>query len=222
MLWFRQLSEDGHDPVQLLRTNAKARVTPLSGPAVLDPDTGRAAKRYAIPYRVWAKPGALRGLLEGGLTMHQHVLDFSALKLMKSIPEGVRVSTYGRSNRLTLLLDREPPLLTARVFPGGLTERTRALTDGRLSTMARVLLARSGVAVKPYPFHLLRKKHWGWVERAVEVPVTLTPANFRGLEIDLLKGAEEDRMILNAMMSASFAWESIGDSYNNQRRESHG
>ena len=79
MLWFRQLSDDGHDPVQLLRTNAQARVTPLSGPAVLDPDTGRAAKRYAIPYRVWAKPGALRGLLEGGLTMHQHVLDFSAL-----------------------------------------------------------------------------------------------------------------------------------------------
>jgi hypothetical protein len=208
MLLFTQIARNENDPLALLGWNAECQ---NAAPIVLHPEIGP-AKRYTIPFQVWTKPEYLAAFFQNRLTMHTHVPDVSSLRLLRDIPEDVVEYQYGRSKRFTLLLDRVPALLAAQIFPGGLVQANVAVTPERLTRMAWVLLARSCVASKPYPYHMLRDtRHFFSVERAAPITVRGGQSSLRPLEIDLLKGAEEDRRIASALLATEEAWRNVTD-----------
>jgi hypothetical protein len=199
MFLFVQTSEQ--DPLCLLRSNGNPLGTPLFAAALVDPVTGRPARRYMLPFKCWSHPERLSAALKDDPERPRKLPDWSRIRLAKGIPEGVEEFRYGRSGRLAILLDRPWALLAVQVFPGGLVPSDRVVSPERLAHMAWVLLARSGVDSRPYSCHMLRRGHVFHVERAAEAGANTGAEGLEALEVHLLKSAEEDRKILDAMMS---------------------
>jgi len=146
LLFARSPKED--DPLSMLMENAKPGKA-LPAHFVIDPETGRPTRRYAIPYRTWARPETLRASLDGG-DPQASFPSTSSLHMWKQVPEGAAVHRYGRGSRFTLILDREPAVLAARIFPAGLWMSCGStLTPARLARMAIILLARSDARLGP-------------------------------------------------------------------------
>jgi hypothetical protein len=193
-------------PLEILRQNKESRQKSLSAPVVIDPKTGFLSHRYVIPYMIYKHRGVektLRLVLAARDGINKVKTDWSKLRSNKKIAEDIIDFQYGRSGRLSLLLERWPALLTAQVFPGGLVESDFTATSERLSSIAWILLARSGLANRPYSFHMIRDKTFLSVERASEIHFSISPDRLRSLEKDLVKQAEEDRIIIMALMKPS-------------------
>jgi hypothetical protein len=191
------------DPILLLKANA-GTWNGFPGPYVIDPETGVLARRCAIPYRIWTRPETLRRAIVGE-DFHDSLPVISSLRLWKRIGGEVTAYRYGRSRRLTLYLQTKPPLLAARVFPEGLLlmpGSSLSITDGLIHSLALVLLARSGVATRPYPFHRLQEEHFFHVERAVCIPPNIGRETMKTLENELIRAADEDCEIIHALLSS--------------------
>jgi hypothetical protein len=161
-----------------------------------------------VPFEVWSRPGGLRAFLAGEGDGLRHPADHGPLRLLKGIADGVPEHRYGRAGRFRLLLEGPRPVLTVQVFPSGLIHSRERTTPGRLAGVASVLMARTGIAGKPYPFHLLRSEDFFRVERAVTISGRVNEATtLKMRESELLRGAEEDRKIVAAMLSEPSPWE---------------
>ena len=193
-------------PLAMLRENKENKKKSFSAPVVIDPETGFLSHRYVIPYMLYKHPGikkTLRLVLAEKDEKNKVRADWSKLRSTKKIAEDIIDFRYGRSGRLSLLLDRWPALLTAQVFPGGLVESEFTATSERLSSIAWVLLARSGSLNRPYSFHMFRNKTFLSIERAIEIHFTMSANRLKSLEKDLVKQAEEDRLLIMALMKPS-------------------
>jgi hypothetical protein len=83
--------------------------------------------------------------------------------------------------------------------------------------MALILLARTGSAIRPYPFHMLREKDFFTVERAVHIDKVNGVETLKTLENELIRGAEEDRKIMNALLSSRVSWETLSQVQTKER-----
>jgi hypothetical protein len=187
-------------------------------PTVMDAPTGRPAGRIVIPYTLWADADKLKTLWEQPAPSEKPREAGSELRLLKGVPDDVCQHRYGRSGRFTLLLDHRPPLLAARVFPGGFAPVTGEMPGERLHQAAWMLLARSGVAAKPYPFHMLRGEAFFQMERAVALPSSSARETVKAFELELIRGAEEDRFILTTLFRTSVPWERDEEATKDSRR----
>jgi hypothetical protein len=176
-------------------------------PMVLDAATGRPAGRIVIPYTLWADAGKLKAFWEQSASSEEVSAAGSELRLLKGVPDDVRQHRYGRGGRFTLLLDRRPPLLAVRIFPGGFAPVVGEVPGERLHWAAWMMLARSGVSPKPYPFHMLRGAAFFQMERAVALPSSPAREAVKAFERNLIRGAEEDRVILTTLFQTSVPWE---------------
>jgi hypothetical protein len=200
------VSEDV-DPFRLLRRNAMLPDAGIMTPMVLDAESGRPAGRIVIPYELWADAEKLKTLWQQPASFEKPREAGSELRLLKGVPDDVSQYRYGRSGRYTLLLDRRPSLLAARVFPGGLAPVVGEVPVERLRRAAWMLLARSSVTPKPCPFHMLRGESFFQVERAVAMPSSPARETVKVFELELIRGAEEDRVILTTLFQTPVPWE---------------
>jgi hypothetical protein len=199
-------------PLILLEKNATQRKNGSSAPVVVDPGTGFLSYRYVIPhifYKRWGIEKTLRMVLSDQDEKKGIRMDWSKLRGNRTIPEDVDDFRYGRSARLRLLLERWPALLSAQVFPGGLYEKNSAIAPERLGSIARVLLVRSGIANRFYSFHMLPKPNFFEIERAAEIHTPLSIAQLNSFEKELMRQAEEDRHLLNIMLSPEIPLSSL-------------
>ena len=194
------------DPFELLRRNADPSFWEIDAPIVYDAVEGRPAIRIVLSPKLWSNAERMKQLRSGGDRDASEPPRHSGLRLLKGIPEQVACHTYGRSGRLSLLLDKARPLLAVVVFTGGLFEASERLTEADLRQAAWVLLARSGVSTGARSFHLLRAAGFFRVERAAEVPESAGRETLKMLESDLLREAEEDRHIISALLRTEVAW----------------
>jgi hypothetical protein len=204
LVYIRLLEQSS--PLTILHENKEGQQKSLSAPVVIDPKTGFLSHRYVIPYGLYKHRGiekTLRLILAAKDGIKKVKTDWSGLRSNKKIAEDVFDFRYGRSGRLSLLLDRWPALLTAQLFPGGLVDSDFTAGSERLSSIAWILLARSGLADRPYSFHMVRNKTYLSAERAIEIHFTISPDRLRYLEKELVKQAEEDRIIIMALMKPS-------------------
>lgn len=194
------------DPFDLLRRNVDPWFCGIEAPIVYDAVEGRPALRIVLPPALWSNAQRIKQLRSGGDRDASESSRHSGLRLLKGIPEQTTCYTYGRSGRLSLLLDKTRPLLAVAVFVGGLFESSQRLTEANLRQAAWVLLARSGVSTGARSFHLLRAAGFFRVERAAGVPESAGRETLKMLESDLLREAEEDRHIILALLRADVAW----------------
>jgi len=229
MVVYFQNRANGQAPEAMLRLNGKPCNQTVAGPMVFDPVTGGPAVRFAIPYPIWMHPHLLKAVFAGWRGKRTGDTRFagdhspgSGLARMKSVSPGVEEHRYGRSSRLAILFDRRPFLLTAMMFPGALFESCLMSSPDRLSGVARVLLARSGVPGRPFYFHMLRKHSFSHVERAVAISPNIGAGALKSLEIDLIRRVEEDRELTCAMLSSEVPWETFGLCSNTSDLTCHG
>jgi len=210
LILFFASSQAVRDPISLLRENAVTSKG-LPAPYVIDLETGVSARRFVVPHSVWTRPESFRKVLDGE-DFHNSSSVISSLRLWKKIGRELNTYRYGRSGRLTLYLDTSPPLLAARVFSGGLLLRpgsSPCIPEGRTTRLALVLLARTGASARPYPFHRLQGEHFLHVERAAHIQSTAGRETLKNLENELIRGAEEDREIIHALLSSGVPWEEL-------------
>ena len=211
-------TEVGADPFDLLRRNAEPTICGIEAPVIYDAVDGRPARRIVLPPTLWSNAERMKQLEAGhdrDASVHPN---HSGLRLLKGIPEGATCHTYGRSGRLSLLLDKARSILAVAVFTGGLFESSERLTEADLRQAAWVLLARSGVSAGASSFHMLRAAGFFRVERAAGVPGSAGHETLKMLERDLLREAEEDRRIITALLRADTAWLRADVNPNQQRR----
>ncbi|RJR29416.1 MAG: hypothetical protein C4576_35425 [Desulfobacteraceae bacterium] len=194
---FRELKSTPAGPLELLRENGRERQLPLPMHVVLSPESGKPVRRLLIPFGVWSNPARLKAIFRE----HEEAFrDHASIRMMKSIPDGVNDYVYGRSGRLKLLLRQSSVFLAADVFPGGLIESKYRNSEQGILHAAWVLLARSGMTIRPYPFYVLRSDDFFRVERAISLPPSTTHEELRAAEIEIVRGAEEDRKILESLL----------------------
>jgi hypothetical protein len=206
------------DPFDLLRRNAEPTICEIEAPVIYDAVDGRPARRIVLPPTLWSNAERMKQLEAGhdrDASVHPN---HSGLRLLKGIPEGVTCHTYGRSGRLSLLLDKARSILAVAVFAGGLFESSERLTEADLRQAAWVLMARSGVSDGARSFHMLRAAGFFRVERAAGVPGPVSRETLKMLERDLLREAEEDRRIITALLRTNVAWLRADVNPNQQRR----
>lgn len=206
------------DPFDLLRRNVDPSLCGIDAPVVYDTVEGRPALRIVLPPKLWSNAERMKQLRPGRDRDANDPPKHSGLRLLKGIPERAACYTYGRSGRLSLLLDKTRPLLAAAVFTGGLFDASERLTEADLRQAAWVLLARSGVSTGARSFHLLRGSGFFRVERAAGVPDSAGRETLEMLESDLLREAEEDRRIVSALLRTDVAWLRADVNPNQQRR----
>ena len=206
------------DPFDLLRRNVDPSFCGIDAPVVYDAVEGRPAFRIVLPPKLWSNAERMKQLELGRDRDISVQPKHSGLRLLKGIPELAACYTYGRSGRLSLLLDKSRPLLAVAVFSGGLFEFSERLTEADLRQAAWVLLARSGVSAGARSFHLLRAAGFFRVARAAGVPEPVGRETLKMLERDLLREAEEDRRIISALLRPDVAWLRADVNPNQQRR----
>jgi hypothetical protein len=206
------------DPFDLLRRNVDPSFCGIDAPVVYDAVEGRPARRIVFPPALWSNAQRMKQLELGRYRDESVQPKHSGLRLLKGIPEQVACYTYGRSGRLSLLLDKSRPLLAVAVFTGGLFEASVRLTEANLRQAAWVLLARSGVSAGVRSFHLIRAAGFFRVARAARVPEPAGHETLKMLERDLLREAEEDRRIISALLRPDVAWLRTDVNPNQQRR----